>query len=34
MLEQIHAMPEDGRVTRMIVTLCMAAFAVLTVAML
>lgn len=32
MLEQIHAMPQDGRVTRMIVALGTAAFALLTLA--
>ena len=30
MLEQIHALPQDGRVTRMIVVLGTAAFALLT----
>jgi len=33
MLEQIHALPQDGRVTRMIVALSMAAFALLTFAL-
>ena len=32
MLEEIHATPEDGRVTRMILSLTTAAMAVLTLA--